>query len=314
MVRLSSMWRSLFCGTLFAVSACASDPIAPGSTTQTAATEAASSRGGNNADSKARDSRARNGDSFRLNSAAATLTVRGETVSIPAALVPRLEKLLDVHAKGQAKSARFDADRNHRKYRAELEARGRQVRARAATAQNSSPRLLGGSQRLTSEPLAARSAPGVVAGPTNVFAELQGEQAAICRDLSETMYDKQQELNRLNYEIGQLLWAIVRAQNSAEPWNPNWVAGFATLMSQLTLLEMEQWQLEIELNVIAAMWNLNDCWDWQNTPPPPVGGGGGDDDSGNNGNGCHEEYAYLEESYDGGVTWVVVWEGYVTVC
>lgn len=316
MVQLSKSWRVLGFATLVGIAGCLEDPIGPRHSASNAATEVSSAR---SIGAKTRDFRARNGDLFRLNSDAATLTVRGKTVSVPAAMVPRLEKLLDVHAKEQARSARFDADRNHRKYRAELAARGRrgrQVRARAATPQNVAPRLLAATMNPASGTVAARPSAGV-GTTTSASAEVQTE-TSVCRDLSETMFDKQQELNNLNYEIGQLLWAIIRAQSFPEPWNPNWVAGLGTLFTQLTQLEMQQWSLEIQLTVIAAMWNLNNCWDWQNTPPPVVGGGGDDSgDSGAGGSGgssCHQEYAYIEESYDDGVTWVVVWEGWVTVC
>lgn len=44
------------------------------------------------------------------------------------------------------------------------------------------------------------------------------------------------------------------------------------------------------------------------------------DDSGNGGNGggspstCWNEYVYVEISYDGGLTWETMWEGWATVC
>ena len=40
------------------------------------------------------------------------------------------------------------------------------------------------------------------------------------------------------------------------------------------------------------------------------GGGGG----GSGGSNCHDEYVYIEESTDGGVTWTVLWEGWAIVC
>jgi hypothetical protein len=30
--------------------------------------------------------------------------------------------------------------------------------------------------------------------------------------------------------------------------------------------------------------------------------------------GCHDEYVYVEVSYDGGLTWVEMWEGWAEVC
>lgn len=38
------------------------------------------------------------------------------------------------------------------------------------------------------------------------------------------------------------------------------------------------------------------------------GGGGGNTTT------CHDEYVYVEISYDDGATWVVIWEGYAQVC
>ena len=42
----------------------------------------------------------------------------------------------------------------------------------------------------------------------------------------------------------------------------------------------------------------------------PGGSGGGD----GGGATCHDEYIYVEVSYDGGVTWEVLWEGWAQVC
>jgi len=42
----------------------------------------------------------------------------------------------------------------------------------------------------------------------------------------------------------------------------------------------------------------------------------GCEDGGSDGTaaGCHEEYVYVDMSYDDGATWTTVWEGYATVC
>ncbi|MFL5541929.1 MAG: hypothetical protein ACJ8J0_23275 [Longimicrobiaceae bacterium] len=43
------------------------------------------------------------------------------------------------------------------------------------------------------------------------------------------------------------------------------------------------------------------------------GDGAGDNGGGDDG-GCPMEYVYVEISYDGGATWVVLWEGWAEVC
>lgn len=42
--------------------------------------------------------------------------------------------------------------------------------------------------------------------------------------------------------------------------------------------------------------------------------GNGNGGSGPSGTTCHDEYVYLEQSTDGGVTWIVIWEGWAEVC
>ena len=55
--------------------------------------------------------------------------------------------------------------------------------------------------------------------------------------------------------------------------------------------------------------------------PGGGGGGNGGGDCGDNpggtnppSSGCHDEYVYVEVSNDGGVTWIIVWEGWAVVC
>lgn len=43
-------------------------------------------------------------------------------------------------------------------------------------------------------------------------------------------------------------------------------------------------------------------------------GSGGGGEGGGHGLSCRSEYVYLEVSYDHGATWIVIWEGYATVC
>ena len=109
-----------------------------------------------------------------------------------------------------------------------------------------------------------------------------------------------------------LLWAIVRAQDFLDPASPNWTAFINTFISQQIMLELQIAAQLAELTALAIQWDLAGCWSWQNTPGG--GGGGGGDEPPDSSGTCHQEYAYVEESYDGGITWYVVWEGYINVC
>lgn len=62
---------------------------------------------------------------------------------------------------------------------------------------------------------------------------------------------------------------------------------------------------------------ITDPIDQSYDPYTPAGSGsdcGSDGGTGPPGSTCHDEYIYVEKSNDGGVTWEIIWEGWVQVC
>lgn len=66
-----------------------------------------------------------------------------------------------------------------------------------------------------------------------------------------------------------------------------------------------------QLNVYAVWWNAADCWDQPSDNGGTWGGGSGGSPGFGDGGSGGGEWLVVEVSYDGGVTWSRLWEGYV---
>jgi hypothetical protein len=129
-----------------------------------------------------------------------------------------------------------------------------------------------------------------------------------CEELALAIAEASEEIETLQDDLGALFIEALASglRVSTDALGYDWSSVPFWLAIRIEVLQAEIASAHTRRSVLAAMWESHDCWSWA----APRGGGGG---SGGGGQ-CRNEWSVVEISCDGGVTWEVWWEGWVTIC
>lgn len=318
---LRRAWATLVTATSVIATGCASDPTAPPGPAASAPTigdfrPSVQVAGGG----QRRVFKGRHGRTFTVDHATARVSDdSGHTAQLNDRQLQMVERSLDDLAAFEARLARLQRDPGFRgrMERASHSPRKLQLRTRMATPP-------AGKARAARAGLAPTSAPARASSALRPGSPSFSMMSDACTDLELAIYATTQAYdNAVNqFEENFALLAIL-----GWGWDASGGYGwtFDRYISQLAAWEVNQAalastisMLRVQLDIMAVQYDMMGCWDQPPEEPgtgtPGTGGNPGTGGGGGGGLTCHEEYVIVEESYDGGRTWYVVWEGYAEIC